>query len=137
MEYISNENNEILSWLAFEMWCLIISRCVWKKQLRGLKIIFKSSFLHTIFKLQCNAQYNKNCAWTYISCWHAMYLYFWKVWEMEFLIFIRDIRKPIISFWNLMVQNKNQDIISLGANNLCDYAISKFAASSEFKWIDS
>ena len=36
-----------------------------------------------------------------------------------------------------MVQNKNQDIISLGANNLCDYAISKFAASSEFKWIDS
>ena len=33
-----------------------------------------------------------------------------KVWEVEFLIFLRDIAKPAISIWNLKTPSKNQNI---------------------------
>ena len=35
-----------------------------------------------------------------------------------------------------MTQNKNQNIIYLDANDLYDYAMSKFLPTSPFKWID-
>ena len=35
-----------------------------------------------------------------------------------------------------MTQNKNQNIIYLDANNLYDYAMSKFLPTTGFKWID-
>ena len=34
-----------------------------------------------------------------------------KVWEVEFFIFLIDIVKPTISIWNLMTQNKDQNIV--------------------------
>ena len=51
-------------------------------------------------------------------------------------MFLIDIVKPTISIWNLMIQNKNQNIIYLDANNSYNYTMSTFLPASSFKWID-
>ena len=61
----------------------------------------------------------------------------WKKYETEFLTCLRDIVKPTKSVWNLMTQNKNQNIIYLDANNLFGYAMSKFLPTSGLKLIYS
>ena len=40
-----------------------------------------------------------------------MYIFFKKGQEVEFLIFLIAIVKPTIGIWNLMTQNKNQNIL--------------------------
>ena len=40
-----------------------------------------------------------------------MYIFFKKVQEAEFLIFLIDIVNPTVSIWNLMDHNKNQNIL--------------------------
>ena len=98
----------------------------------------ESLFLRTIFKLQCNAQCNKNCAWTYISCWHIMYLYFEEGIGDGVSYIYKKYKKANNKFLNSYgPKQESRHIISLDANNLCDYAISKFLATSGFKWIDS
>ena len=62
-----------------------------------------------------------------------------KVWEVEFLILLRDIVKPTIYIKTLKSDDSKQEskhIIYLDANNLCGCAMSKFLSTSEFKWID-
>ena len=41
----------------------------------------------------------------------GMYIFFAKDTRKEFLIFLIDIVKPAKSVWNLMTQNKNQNIL--------------------------
>ena len=40
-----------------------------------------------------------------------MYIFFKKVQEAEFLIFLIDIVNPTVSIWNFMDHNKNQNIL--------------------------
>ena len=65
-----------------------------------------------------------------------MYIFFEKVTRGGVIIFLINIVKQTISIWNLMTQNKNQNIIYLDTNNLYCYAMSKFLPTSAFKWID-
>ena len=62
-----------------------------------------------------------------------MYLFFEKVREVEFLIFLIDIVKPAASIPNLMTQSKKRNIIYLDVNDLYGYAMSKFLSTSGFK----
>ena len=41
----------------------------------------------------------------------VMYLFFELVWEAELITFPKDIAKSVINIWNLMPQNKNQNIL--------------------------
>ena len=59
-----------------------------------------------------------------------------KIQVVEFFIFVVDTAKPTTNIQNLMTQSKNQNIIYLDANNLYGYAMSKFLATSGFKWRD-
>ena len=60
-----------------------------------------------------------------------------KVWEMEFLTFLKYIVKPTLSIWNFITQKQESKyIIYLDANNLYGYALSKFLPASWFKWTD-
>ena len=40
-----------------------------------------------------------------------MYIFFEKVQEVEFLIFLIDIAKPAINIWNLMTKKETQNIL--------------------------
>ena len=111
MECIWNENNERLSRFAFKI-------CFFKAD------IFE--------KVRNNSWKNyKLCPSHYLSVqalnWDAMlnikkvelelitdpdiFIFFKKVWEVDFLIFLVAITKPTINIYNLMIQNKNQSIL--------------------------
>ena len=55
---------------------------------------------------------------------------------MEFLTFLKDIVKPTKNGQNLVIQNKNQNIMYLDTNNLYSYTMSKFPPVDGFKWIE-
>ena len=55
---------------------------------------------------------------------------------MEFLTFLKDIVKPTKNGQNLVIQNKNQNIMYLDTNNLYSYTMSKFSPVDGFKWIE-
>ena len=65
-----------------------------------------------------------------------------KIQEVEFLIFLIDTGKPTINIYGLLIQKKNvnsytlNSCIFLEANNIYDYAMSKFPSTSGFKWIN-
>ena len=54
-----------------------------------------------------------------------------------FLAFLKDTVKSTLSIWNLMIQNKNQSIIYLDANNLYGFGMSTILPTDRFKWTDS
>ena len=62
-----------------------------------------------------------------------MYIFFEKVQEVEFLIFLIDTVKPT-KYFDLKQVSKR--IIYLDENNLYGYTMSKFLPTGEFKWID-
>ena len=53
----------------------------------------------------------------------------------KFLTFLRDTVKHKKPIQNLITQNKNQNIIYLGKENLYGYAMSTFLLKKGFKWI--
>ena len=57
-----------------------------------------------------------------------------RVWEAEFLTFLKDTVKPTTKPYDPKEESKH--IIYLEANNLYGYAMSKFLPASGFKWID-
>ena len=64
------------------------------------------------------------------------YLFFGKVQEVAFLIFLINIVKPKNVFENLWSKIRFETYYILRCNNLYGYAISKFLPTSAFKWID-
>ena len=136
MEYISNDNNERLSWVVLKMWCFIISICVWRKIeatawviMDYIRVIIWAHQLYIAMqcsiwqKLNLNLFQMSTCI--LLKCMRGVVSYIYKGYSKA--------KKKYVKSDDPKQESKH---IYLDANNLYGYAISKFLPSSELKQID-